>query len=189
MKNLFNVSIFVILNFIIIFNIIPILGAIIGIIIAYCYLVLSPYDSGFAMLIPIFIMASMLYFWVLPVKFILYPILYEYLKPSNIIYKLFEHIRTKKSTAIIALGITIIIDILVYLYVPKSSIVSEDGILQLYKKSQVFGLTACMLSLLLWFKIRKPKNNGKRLLLFYLILAIIFSVILFIFREYIMDMF
>lgn len=178
MNNFVSIFVFICLSLIVIFNVIQILAAFLAGAIAFVYLAMSPYDSGVAMLIPILIAAGLAYWLTLPVKLIFYPIMYEYWNKSNIIHKLFDKIIVSKLTMMIALVVTLIIDFLIYLCVPKN-------VFPIY--SHLMGLTICLLLFLLWIKIRKPENNGKRLILFYIVLTILVLLVLFIFNENVID--
>ncbi len=184
MKNLKDIIYFIIINIIMIFNVIPIIAAIIAAIIAG--LIFSAlYDNVFPAIIVICSGTAILtYLVLLPIKLIVYPAIYEYVDDSNIIFKLFDKYRTNKLLAYVTLIFFGLIDYIVYLYMPKVLIAySSDDWIHFYKKSQLLGLTLCFLCLILWFKIRKPQNNGKMLFGYYLVLTTIISAFICIFKD------
>jgi len=173
MKNLKEIFYFIVLNLLLIFNLLPILAAIFvaGIV---CLIFFTIHDNSFPAIITVFTgTIGLIYILFLPPKFIIYPVIYEYIDNSSIIFKFFEKLRTNKLIAIITFLLFCLLDYIIYLYLPKNLIAySPDDWIHFYKKSQLLGLTFCFLSLLLWFKIRKHKNNGKILFCYYIALSI-----------------
>lgn len=193
MQNFISIFYFIILNLLLALNIIPILGAFLGIVMGI--LSYGVYDatsmedsSGFGLFVVLLYTIGLGYTLFFPLKLIVYPIMYENLESSNIIHKFFDKCRTNRHSAIIAILISFLIDCLIYSYTPKNLITLLDDFIPIYKESQLVGLTCCMFTLLLWFKVRKPEHNGKRLFLFYIALIIIFSVIIYIFKDSIISL-
>lgn len=170
----------------IIFNIIPIIAAIIAAIIG-CTLFSFKYDNVFpAIIVMFFYSAGLGYILILPSKFILYPILYEKLESNDIIRKFMDKYRTDvRKTILTILGLGFVDFVLnSFLLMITSSLLEEISI-YLWVIAILSGLTMCMLTLLLWFKIRKPENNGKRLFLYYVILTVIFLIVAYILKNHI----
>lgn len=142
------------------------------------------YDSAFPALIGVCTCtATITFMLLLPIKFIIYPLIYEYISNSSIIFEVFNKIKTNRIIAILVLLLSCLLDYIIYLYLPKILIAyPPDDWIHFYKKTQLFGLTLCFLCLLLWYKLRKPKNNGKILFYYYIVLTVIFLSVVMIFK-------
>ena len=175
MKNLRDILYFVIINIIMIFNAIPLMAAVFVAFISGLIFIII-YDNAFPALIGMSAyIATITFMLFLPIKFIIYPIIYEYIEKSSIIFKFLNKIKTNKLIAILVFLLLCLLDYMIYLYLPKNLVAySPDDWIHFYKKTQLLGLTLCFLCLLLWFKIRKPKNNGKILFCYYIVLTVIF---------------
>lgn len=188
MKNFGSIFNFIGITLIMISNIIPTMAAIfVAIIVGLIYS--AGVDNVFpAILLIWFYAGGLIYFLLFPLKFIVYPIMYEHLDNSDIIFRFFDKCRTNKRITILTIIISGLIDCLFFLGALKILHNCKSNILlYLFLILQLGSLTLCMLTLLLWFTIRKSQNNEKRLILYYILLTTLFMIAVFVFRYYLIN--
>ncbi len=159
MRNLYQHFEFIILNLLITFNLVPICGYLFFSLLCFAFFVFGEMSVvAYISTIIIFAFIPLSFF---TLKFAIYPMLYEMYKGQEFAGKFFNKIETNKRFTKLTITIACIIDTIYWMLIHK---IDED-ILNLVPELKIMcelllGILPCVLSLLLWFKI-KEKKHGK----------------------------